>query len=74
MGSYFLANSVAQYINHRDMVDSVIADCICNVCERHLLNPDWHGSHSTKEDPTVAFRCYYCGRFFCSQCMEEHIE
>ena len=56
------------------MVDDKLADCECNKCERNLKNPNTHGTLFTKEDPIIAFRCYYCGRLFCNSCAEEHFD
>lgn len=56
------------------MVDAAVADCGCHSCGRDLINPDSQGTHFTRRNPAVAFRCLYCGRLFCAACAEQHFE
>lgn len=55
-------------------MDRALADCECYGCDRPLRNPNHQGTHYTKRDGGVAFRCYVCGRFFCNDCAAEHFD
>lgn len=55
-------------------LDDELADCECDNCARNLKNPNHQGTAISRDDPIVAFRCYYCGRLFCNDCAEDHFE